>query len=303
MKKILIACGALAISLGFVACNNSSSSEANPNKGFADTLSTAIGELQGSQWAQNYLSLPVNDRDHFKKDEIIRGIEQVVMADTANQGYLSGLNIGMQIAGGLYQYEKAGIPVDRKAFMKEFAKAFKADTIDQQAFMLMQAKFEELNQRARKIAEAETEKAAEAARKAKEESPEAKENVAVGEKYVTAAKANDPSIVTTPTGLSYKVVKEGNGPKVGRRGHATVKYTGKLVDGTEFDSSDNASFTPGSVVPGFGEGLEMMQKGGQYTLIIPGNLAYGADGIPAAGIPPMATLVFDVEVLDVTPEE
>ncbi|MBP3638966.1 MAG: FKBP-type peptidyl-prolyl cis-trans isomerase, partial [Muribaculaceae bacterium] len=89
--------------------------------------------------------------------------------------------------------------------------------------------------------------------------------------------------------------------KITRRDVAQIKYTGRLVDGTVFDSSDDARLSPAGVVPGFAEGLQMLGKGGKATFYIPGDLAYGVDGAPRAGIGPNAMLIFDVEVLDVNP--
>ena len=135
----------------------------------------------------------------------------------------------------------------------------------------------------------------------KANAPEALENVAAGEKYLTEAKAADPEIKTTESGLSYKIENAGDDTKITRRDVAQIKYTGRLVDGTVFDSSDDARLSPAGVVPGFGEGLQMLGKGGKATLYIPGKLAYGVEGAPRAGIGPNAMLIFDIEVLDVNP--
>ncbi len=81
-----------------------------------------------------------------------------------------------------------------------------------------------------------------------------------------------------------------------------MKYKGQLIDGTVFDSNDEgATLSPRGTVPGFAEGLAMMKKGAKYVLYIPGELAYGVDGQPQAGIGPNATLVFEVEAVEVTP--
>ena len=110
-----------------------------------------------------------------------------------------------------------------------------------------------------------------------------------------------PEVNTTASGLQYEVVKEGDGPMPAAADRVVVHYTGRLIDGTVFDSSEDARLSPAGVVPGFGEGLEMLGKGGKATLYIPGKLAYGVDGAPRAGIGPNAMLIFDIEVLDVNP--
>ena len=109
---------------------------------------------------------------------------------------------------------------------------------------------------------------------------------------------------TTASGLSYKVINKGDG-SVHPAANSTVKvhYTGKLVDGTIFDSSvqrgQPVEFPLNRVIPGWTEGVQLMVVGDKWTFIIPGNLAYGDRGIPQAGIGPNATLIFEVELLDI----
>ena len=106
----------------------------------------------------------------------------------------------------------------------------------------------------------------------------------------------------TASGLQYVVEKEGEGTSPAATDEVTVHYTGRLLDGTVFDSSVNrgepATFPLNRVIPGWTEGVQLMKEGAKYTFFIPSDLAYGPQGIPGA-IPPHSTLVFEVELIKV----
>ena len=105
--------------------------------------------------------------------------------------------------------------------------------------------------------------------------------------------------VKTPEGLSYTVIKAGKGEKPGPDSKVEVNYSGRLAaDGSEFDSGEGAKFKVRGVIPGFAQGLKMMQPGGKYRLCIPSALGYGPEG--GDPIPPNADLVFEVELLSFT---
>ncbi len=110
-------------------------------------------------------------------------------------------------------------------------------------------------------------------------------------------------VVTTASGLQYKVVKQGTGPKPKATDTVTVHYEGKLIDGKVFDSSRKrnqpASFPLNRVIKGWTEGLQLMPVGSTYIFYIPGNLAYGQNPPPGSGIYPNAVLVFEVELLKI----
>jgi FKBP-type peptidyl-prolyl cis-trans isomerase FkpA len=100
-------------------------------------------------------------------------------------------------------------------------------------------------------------------------------------------------------GLSYTVIKAGNGDKPGADSRVKVNYAGYLnADGSEFDKGEGAQFKVGGVIPGFAEGLQLMQPGGKYRLCIPAALGYGEAG--TGPIPANADLVFEVELLSFT---
>ena len=301
MKKILAVCGLTAALLGASSCSNSGSTGA-ADQGFADSLSTYLGATNGMRLASEYNTIPEDQKQALRKDDILRGLKQVIMTDTTQQGYLTGLSFGLQLAGQLYRYEQAGISVDRAKIYEAYAKAFNTDSVSIEEMREAQTTFQMLAQQAQQKMMEYYQAQEEAAKAAKENSPEAKENKEKGAAYIQDAIKKDPSIKTTESGLAYKVINEGTGEAIGRTGSAVVKYKGQLIDGTVFDSNDEgATLSPRGTVPGFAEGLAMMKKGAKYVLYIPGELAYGVDGQPQAGIGPNATLVFEVEAVEVTP--
>lgn len=131
-------------------------------------------------------------------------------------------------------------------------------------------------------------------------------NKADGEKFL-ADNGKREGVKTTASGLQYEVMQEGTGASPTAQDQVKVNYKGTLIDGTVFDSSydrgEPVTFRLNSVIPGWTEGLQLMKVGGKYKLFIPAELAYGDRG---AGdkIGPDATLVFEIELLDIVkPEE
>lgn len=117
-----------------------------------------------------------------------------------------------------------------------------------------------------------------------------------------AAKAEEPEVIATGSGLLYKVIREGKGKKPTKEDKVKVNYEGKLIDGTVFDSSYDRGepivFGVTQVIAGWTEALQLMSVGSEYELYIPYNLAYGERGA-GASIPPYATLIFKVELLGI----
>ncbi|MDE5881249.1 MAG: FKBP-type peptidyl-prolyl cis-trans isomerase [Muribaculaceae bacterium] len=122
-----------------------------------------------------------------------------------------------------------------------------------------------------------------------------------GDKFLAENLKNE-NVKVTPSGLQYIVEKEGEGVSPTAEDEVTVHYTGKLLDGTVFDSSvsrgEPATFPLNRVIPGWTEGVQLMKEGGKYTFFIPSDLAYGPQGIPNV-IPPHSTLIFEVELIKV----
>lgn len=123
-----------------------------------------------------------------------------------------------------------------------------------------------------------------------------------GEAFL-AENTKKEGVKTLPSGLQYKVITEGKGKSPKATDTATVQYTGRLVDGTEFDSSSKrgqaATFAVNGVIKGWTEALQLMKEGSKWQLFLPSSLAYGEAGTTGGPIGPNAALIFDVELISI----
>lgn len=132
---------------------------------------------------------------------------------------------------------------------------------------------------------------------------QAVENKKKGQDFLTKNKSN-PTVKTTASGLQYEILQEGDGKTKPKASDVVqVKYTGKLLDGTVFDSTDKNGGEPmdinlGGVIKGWTEGMQLMSKGSKYRFYIPSDLAYGDQGAGGA-IPGGSTIIFDVELVSI----
>ncbi len=195
--------------------------------------------------------------------------------------YALGLGIGRQLA----QMGATGLDIDDFATaIKDVLAGAELKIADREAQTIVQEFFRQQEAKANAAM-------AEKGKKAKAE----------GEQYL-ADNAGKEGVVTLPSGLQYKVLKEGNGRKPKATDKVKCHYEGFLIDGTVFDSSiqrgEPAVFPLNQVIAGWTEGLQLMQEGAKYRFFIPYHLGYGERGA-GASIPPFATLVFDVELIEV----
>lgn len=132
---------------------------------------------------------------------------------------------------------------------------------------------------------------------------EATKNSKAGQEFLDANKAK-PGVVALPSGLQYKVITEGTGPKPTSSDVVVCNYKGTMIDGTEFDSSYKrgkpATFPVGQVIKGWTEALQLMPVGSKWELAIPPSLGYGERG--AGPIGPNQTLLFEVELMSIQPK-
>lgn len=130
-------------------------------------------------------------------------------------------------------------------------------------------------------------------------------NEKAGDEFIEKYRA-DKGVIVLPSGILYKIIKEGNGQKPKLTSTVVSRYKGSFVDGKEFDNSDrtggSVSFNVQGVIPGWQEVLQLMPVGSHWEVVIPSKLAYGAQGA-GRQIGPNSTLVFDIELLSIKDEE
>lgn len=206
--------------------------------------------------------------------------------------YVLGEQIGKQVGGNLSELKENGFNVDFKQLQQGIQ-----DQLEGKPSQLTEAQTKQIEQEFIKVMEANFKKKQEA------DNAKAGETLKAGEKFLAENKTKE-GVKTTNSGLQYKINKEGTGASPVLGDGVMVEYTGKLIDGTEFDSTAKQGGRPfavpltgESVIQGWTEGLQLMKEGGEYTLYIPAHLAYG--GKSNGKIPANSVLVFDMKIVKV----
>ena len=139
------------------------------------------------------------------------------------------------------------------------------------------------------------------AKRTAEFNKKSEENKSKGEAFLSQNKSK-PGVVTLPDGLQYKIVKAGTGAKPAKEDTVTVEYTGRLISGEVFDSTDKAgkpaTFKLSQVIPGWTEALQLMPAGSSWEIYVPANLAYGQRSV-GGPIGPNETLIFNIHLISV----
>ena len=286
MKKVTFIM-ALAVGAGLASCT-AQSPKANL-KTDVDSLSYAIGMARTEGLTQYLMQQGV---DTTQMAEFIKGFnEGAAKTSKKDVAYMTGMQIGQmvgkqwvegfnqQIFGGdstqtisrenLLAGFIAGITDKSNVMTKEAATAYMRDGMEAIKEKALAVKYAD--------------------------------NKAAGEKFLAENKAKE-GVVTTPSGLQYKIITKGNGAVPADSSKVKVNYKGTLIDGTEFDSSykrnEPATFRANQVIKGWTEALTMMPVGSKWELYIPYDLAYGSRET-GSQIKPFSTLIFEVELLGI----
>ena len=287
MKKLFIGAMMMAFAAAtFVSCGNSTPKA--DLKDEVDTLSYAMGMAQ-TQGLKEYLS----DRlqiDTAYMDDFIKGLNDGANAgdDKKKAAYYAGIQIGQQISNQMvkgFNHEVFGDDSTKTISLKNFMAGFVSGTTGKKGLMTVE--------QAAQVAQAKM-----MAIKAKNMEKEYGPNKVAGEKFLAANKKK-PGVVTLPSGVQYKVIKEGNGPMPKDTSMVKVQYEGKTIDGKVFDSSykrgEPVSLRANQVIKGWTEALVHMPVGSVWEVYIPQNLAYGER--EQGQIKPFSVLIFKIELV------
>ena len=287
MKKLFIGAMMMAFAAAtFVSCGNSTPKA--DLKDEVDTLSYAMGMAQ-TQGLKEYLS----DRlqiDTAYMDDFIKGLNDGANAgdDKKKAAYYAGIQIGQQISNQMVKginHEVFGDDSTKTISLKNFMAGFVSGTTGKKGLMTVE--------QAAQVAQAKM-----MAIKAKNMEKEYGPNKVAGEKLLAANKKK-PGVVTLPSGVQYKVIKEGNGPMPKDTSMVKVQYEGKTIDGKVFDSSykrgEPVSLRANQVIKGWTEALVHMPVGSVWEVYIPQNLAYGER--EQGQIKPFSVLIFKIELV------
>lgn len=276
MKKLCLAAAVVLGLSSMTSCNNNCKVDANPQ---ADSLAACLGEMYGYGVAGQMKSM--NDST-FDKREFVAGLQMMLKMDDSKSSYAQGIQMGAQIKGMFEQMkEREKVDINAKRWLASFKKAFMSDSLQDPS------KYQaEVMRLVRVLSD-----------QAKAQDPKAIANKKMEEKYIADSLANNPDVKKSEGGVYYKVVKEGNGENFTKTDRIKVKYTGRHLNGEEFDSSKENTVTMSAmgVIKGMGEMFQLMNPGAVYTLYIPADLAYGVNG--SGPIEPNEMLIFDVETV------
>ena len=285
MKKVTLL-AAIVATVSFASCT--AQSPKPELKTDVDSLCYSIGMAQ-TQGLKEYLVGRL-EVDTTYMDEFVKGVLDGSKKNSKKEAaYMAGLQIGNQISSQMVKgITKEVFGGDSTKFNKnDFLAGFIAGAINKGGKMTMQAAQAYVQTRMESIKAGAMEKTYGANKKA-------------GEAFLAANKTK-PGIVTTPSGLQYKIVTKGTGALPTDVSKVKINYRGTTIDGKEFDSSykrkEPATLVVGQNIKGFSEGLKLMPVGSKFIFYIPQNLAYGTQ--EAGQIKPFSTLIFEVELLSI----
>lgn len=223
---------------------------------------------------------PKKDKKSKQQVEVVSDPVNIFKNDVDSMSYALAVNIGSDLLKNLKTLPNGAY--NSELFLKAFSAVMKGDSVlfsVEESQSILQEYFTAAQEKM------------------------ASEKKSEGTKFLTE-NAKNPAVQSTASGLQFIVLTEAQGHKPKATDKVKVHYEGTLIDGTKFDSSydrgESIDFQLNQVIPGWTEGIQLMSVGSKYKFFIPYELAYGEQGAGGV-IPPFATLIFTVELLDINP--
>lgn len=276
-----------AIAIGMASCTAQSPKPSLKND--IDTLSYNFGLVRTQGLSDYLLSLGV---DSTQKKKFVEGLLLGAQKDMSDLAYAAGIQVGQQVATTWFEALNQQLfsadstkSVNLNDILAGFVAGYMGKYTDEQFTLASNV----VDTKMKLLQDINNEKLYGPNREA-------------GEKFLAENKTKD-GVQTTASGLQYRIIKEGKGAIPTKDDKVKVLYTGKLIDGTVFDSTDNrngepATFGVGQVISGWTEALTMMPVGSKWEVFIPQELGYGASGA-GNSIEPYSALIFEVELLGI----
>lgn len=291
MKKFsvlaIMAIGAATL----MSCGNSTPTATLKNE--VDTMSYAIGMAQ-TQGLKPYLVSRLGV-DTTYMDDFIRGLNDGASAGQSERktAYYAGLQIGQQISNQMIKginHEVFGDDSTQTVSLKNFLAGFVSGVTGKHGLMTVEQAGLTARMKMETI-------------KSKNLLRQFADNKEAGEKFM-AENAKKDSIITLPSGVQYKIIKQGNGPIPADSNKVEVRYEGRTIDGNIFDSTAKnkqpRKFRCNQVIKGWSEALTKMPVGSEWEIYVPQELAYGER--QQAQIKPFSALIFKVKLIDIVPD-
>ena len=293
MKKMMFAAVAAVMAAMMISCGNGTPKASL--KTDIDTVSYAIG-IDQSQGLKDYLVGNMGI-DTTYIDEFIKGLNEGANAgdDKKKAAYYAGIQIGQQISNQMVKsinFQLFGDDSTKSVSLKNLMAGFVSGTTGKGALMTPDSARQVSQEMMRQI-------------KAKSLMKEFGPNKEAGEKFL-AENAKKEGVKTLPSGVQYKVLKEGNGAVPADTSVVKVHYEGRTMEGNVFDSSykrgEPTKFRVDQVIKGWTDALKQMPAGSTWEIYVPQELAYG-ERQQGSDIKPFSMLIFKIELIDVDPKE